>query len=484
MHTISAAPTSITAFVGRTARGPVDAAVAIGSFPEFERLYGGLWLKGALGYAVRDFFEQGGRQAIVVRVHHAVRGDRATIDLGAGPSRLRLRASSPGAWGSRLSASAELSEPSPTSFHLTVSDGATGVAERFERVSCREDDPRRVDLVVDERSALVEVVAPLPATPPLLPASATAEGGSDGEPVGADDITTGEGLRERGRGLYALDHVDRVNLVVLAPHTPDADVEDRVLEDTIAYATERRALVIVDPPARWADVDAAVAAASELTSSPNAAVYFPRIRRPDPLRGGELTATGPAGAVAGVIARMDATRGVWRAPAGADARIAGVTELTPALTDDDIARLNPLAVNCLRELPGGEHVIWGARTRAGDDADDPQWRYLPVRRLTLHIEASLYRGTKWVVFEPNDEPLWSQIRLDVGAFMQDLFRAGAFAGTTAREAYFVTCDATNNAPADIDRGIVSIRVGFAPLKPSEFVVVELRQLAEATGGQR
>jgi phage tail sheath protein FI len=147
------------------------------------------------------------------------------------------------------------------------------------------------------------------------------------------------------------------------------------------------------------------------------------------------------------------------------------------LTDAENGELNPLGINCLRAFPGIGRVSWGSRTRDGDDRRASEWKYIPVRRTALYIEESLYRGTKWVVFEPNDEPLWAAIRLNVGAFMQSLFRLGAFQGATAREAYFVKCDKETTTQNDINNGIVNIVVGFAPLKPAEFVVIRLQQIA-------
>jgi phage tail sheath protein FI len=139
--------------------------------------------------------------------------------------------------------------------------------------------------------------------------------------------------------------------------------------------------------------------------------------------------------------------------------------------------LNPLGVNCLRSLPAAGRVVWGARTTRGNDLLADEWKYLPVRRLALNIEESLFRGIQWVVFEPNDEPLWAQIRLNVGAFMQNLFRQGAFQGQTPRDAYFVKCDKETTTQNDINLGVVNIVVGFAPLKPAEFVVLKLQQMA-------
>jgi phage tail sheath protein FI len=197
---------------------------------------------------------------------------------------------------------------------------------------------------------------------------------------------------------------------------------------------------------------------------------------PDPLAPGLTRNIEPSGVVAGIMARTDATRGVWKAPAGIDAVVGGVTLAVP-VTEADSGALNPLGINAFRSLPVIGNVVWGARTLFGADTRASEWKYVSVRRTALYLEQSLDAGLKWVVFEPNDEPLWSQIRLNVGAFMQDLFRKGAFQGTTPREAYFVRCDKTTTTQPDIDRGVVNILVGFAPLKPAEFVVIQIQQLA-------
>jgi phage tail sheath protein FI len=177
------------------------------------------------------------------------------------------------------------------------------------------------------------------------------------------------------------------------------------------------------------------------------------------------------------MSKTDTQRGVWKAPAGLDAAVNGVQGLTANLTAAENGLLNPLGVNCLRAFPVTGRAVWGARTLRGADQLADEYKYVPVRRLALFIEESLYQGTQWVVFEPNDEPLWAQIRLNVGAFMQNLFRQGAFQGKTPREAYFVKCDSETTTQNDINQGIVNIIVGFAPLKPAEFVIISLQQLA-------
>jgi phage tail sheath protein FI len=168
---------------------------------------------------------------------------------------------------------------------------------------------------------------------------------------------------------------------------------------------------------------------------------------------------------------------VWKAPAGLDAGITGIQSLDVSLTDAENGMLNPLGVNCLRTFVPGGTVVWGARTRRGADQLADEYKYLSVRRLALFIEESLYRGTQWVVFEENAAPLWAQIRLNLTAFMQTLFRQGAFQGSSPREAYFVRCDGDTTTQDDINRGVVNIVVGFAPLKPAEFVVIQIQQIA-------
>jgi hypothetical protein len=197
----------------------------------------------------------------------------------------------------------------------------------------------------------------------------------------------------------------------------------------------------------------------------------------DPLQENRLAVFAPGGMIAGIYARTDSQRGVWKAPAGQEATLTGVRRIAYRMTDGENGQLNPLGVNCLRTFPVTGNVVWGARTLEGADRLASQWKYIPVRRLALYIEESLYRGTQWVIFEPNDEPLWAQIRLNVGAFMHNLFRQGAFQGASPREAYFVKCDSETTTQNDIDRGIVNLLVGFAPLKPAEFLIIKISQIA-------
>jgi Bacteriophage tail sheath protein len=253
-----------------------------------------------------------------------------------------------------------------------------------------------------------------------------------------------------------------------------------VLSNAEAYCDLKRAFFIMDIPELVATAAQMGQYLKDIEGlslrSDHAAIYFPRLRMPDALQDNRLRDVGASGTMAGVYARTDSTRGVWKAPAGTDAALRNA-QLAVRLDDLENGGLNPLGVNVLRNFPVFGNIAWGARTLNGADQQASEWKYVPVRRTALYIEESLYEGLKWVVFEPNDEPLWAQIRMNAGAFMNNLFRQGAFQGNTPAKAYFVKCDSETTTQNDIDRGVVNILVGFAPLKPAEFVVLKIQQLA-------
>ena len=284
-------------------------------------------------------------------------------------------------------------------------------------------------------------------------------------------------------GMYALLNVDLFNILCIPAtmNLPDTAAA-QVSTDATSLCTQRRAMYVLDIPQHDASRDTPNGVMTWLDGnadlrSRNAVLYFPRMDIADPLNGFRLRPVAPSGTEAGLWARIDGTRGVWKAPAGTEATLTGVQKLQYTLTDPENGVLNPLAINCLRNFPIYGSVSWGARTLNGADQMSDDYKYLPVRRLALYIEESLYRGTQWVVFEPNAAPLWAQIRLNIGAFMQTLFLQGAFQGQTPQTAYFVQCDDTTNPQASINLGIVNIIVGFAPLKPAEFVVIQIQQMA-------
>ncbi len=318
-----------------------------------------------------------------------------------------------------------------------------------------------------------------------------AKGGFDGSALPTATELIGDPVQFTG--IYALGKIDLFNILCI-PDATRAKVSDPSKSDltfptdhnsifsaALTYCQSRRAFLVIDPPPEVSDVDKATDwISSQLTvhdPNGNAAAYFPRIKLPDPLNNLQLRTFAPCGVVAKLYARTDSTRGVWKAPAGVEANLDGVQSMVYRLTDNEHGALNPLGLNCFRIFPTYGPVAWGARTIAGADAATSEWKYVPVRRLALYLEESLYRGTKWVVFEPNDEPLWAQIRLNLGAFMHTLFLQGAFQGNTPQKAYIVKCDSETTTQDDINRGVVNILVGFAPLKPAEFVVIRIQQMA-------
>jgi phage tail sheath protein FI len=504
VRTIVGVATSITAFVGRALRGPLNEPRRIQNFGDFERIFGGLWERSMMSFAVQHYFTNGGTDAVIVRVHNpsalVVADDLATIDLPAGGDTLTLEASSPGSWGNNLRATvnhqtrdADLppAEQDLNLFNLIIDlvEPGTGnirSSETFPNISRDSNDPRFITAVLQQQSNLVRVRGTIPANRPDEspldpngnPVPAMSSGGDDGQDLTAAQFTgTGQDAKE---GIYALEKTDIFNLLCLPPLTRLQDMDSPVWTDALTYCKYRRAMLIVDAPSTWASKDDAVAGVTSLflARDQNAAIYFPRLRMPDPLKENRLEEFAPSGAVAGIFARTDAQRGVWKAPAGLDATVIGVRELTVNLTDGEQGQLNPLGVNCLRTFPVTGTVAWGARTLRGADRLASEWKYVPVRRLALFIEESLYRGTKWVVFEPNDEPLYALIRKNLRAFMMGLFRQGAFQGTTPDQAFYVKCDGETTTANDRNLGIVNIEVGFAPLKPAEFVVIKIQQIAE------
>jgi phage tail sheath protein FI len=493
VRTIVGVATSISAFIGRTFKGPVNDPVRIQSYADFERSFGGLWVHSTMSYAVQHYFLNGGKDAIIVRVHNGA--NKATLSLTAGTETLTLEASSEGDWGNNLRSTVDhetkdKDDPSPDTnlFNLKIDEidpdtQEVLASETFLNTSVDPDSARFVMKVLEEVSSLVRVQGAVPTVRPDAATSTSNNDGDDGSDVTDAEISD-SGLKTNKEGIWALEKADLFNMLCIPPLTRTSDVgADTTLAAAVAYCKDRRALLIVDPPSSWNNTSSAESGVNTLRNAlgtayaTNGAVYFPRLKMADPLKENRTEEFVPCGAAAGIIARTDAQRGVWKAPAGIDASLSGVRELSYKLTDGENGILNPLGVNCLRTFPVYGNVVWGARTLAGADRLASEWKYVSVRRVALFIEESLYRGTQWVVFEPNDEPLWAQIRLNVGAFMQNLFRQGAFQGISPRDAYFVKCDKETTTQNDINLGIVNILVGFAPLKPTEFVIIKIQQMA-------
>jgi hypothetical protein len=376
---------SATAFVGSAAKGPVDSPVRVRGMAEFKRDFGALSLEHPLTYAVQQFFENGGRDALIARI--------------AGPD----------------------------------ADGAGRLT---------------------------------------------------------DDLVSAPELQGTMGGLWALDKAEAFHLLCIPPFAFGAtgDVGAQTRRAAADYCLARRAMFIVDPLAAWSSVEAVLSTTTGLTSSvwglppsSNAALYFPRIRAADAVRPGQTLDCAPCGAVAGVYARIDAARGVWKAPAGEEAALRGATGLSVAITDTQNGPLNARGVNCLRTFPSKGLLVWGARTLMGDDALASEWKYVPVRRLALHVEWSLADVIADVAKAAaeggmaNDEPPWAMLRQQADAFLYGLFRAGAFVGSRPDEAFFVKCDRTTMTQDDIDNGRLIALVGVAPVKPAEFVIFRIGQ---------
>ncbi|MDQ1039735.1 phage tail sheath protein FI [Streptomyces sp. V3I8] len=589
-RTISTVTTSVTAFVGHTRRGPLNEPVRVTSFTEFERRFGGLSSRGAVGYAVHQFFGNGGTVAVIVRVARANSGKTAHVTLESteghsGSAVLHVHAKEPGGWGNGLRAAVDHDTPRPDeTFNLRVYDAGGRARESFTGLSMDASHGRYAPTVINAGSRLVRVEAvgegrPDPSgtvskpfghelpdlavdltvkigdvereftlydpdcdgrspssvaelalllerklralpdapgrhafagaevtafgrrlqvvagstdpddvvrfvgecandlgleasvNPPVFPL----EDGEDGEAPGPRDLIGSEADKT---GIQALRGVADVNLLVLPELAAYESTADAVTVVSAAQrlCEERRIFLLVDAPGTWGSVDTARAglAAFDAVRGNHAGLYFPHLQLTDPLTG-RLRSFPPSGAVAGVYARTDSERGVWKAPAGTEARLAGVHSLAVDLTDRESGLLNPLGVNCLRTLPLVGPLVWGARTLEGSDALDSEWKYVSVRRLALHVEESLQRGLQWVVFEPNDENLWQQIRLGASSYLHTLFRQGAFKGGTPREAYFVKCDRDTTTDEDIANGVVNVLVGIAPVRPAEFVIVRIQQ---------
>jgi len=512
VRTIVGVATSITAFVGQAPRGEVNEPVRVQNFGEYERNFGGLSVDSTMSYAVQQYFLNGGTDALIIRLINNATKASFSLDPESGADELALEASNEGEWGNNLRVFVNHdidpdADPN-TVFNLTVVEVVPGttplqaaLTETFRNVSVDQNARRYVGKVLEQESLLLRIPDPdvFPGTfPTVRPATV---GGLDDLSTGEAPLQTAiagnavtfteyEGDFDEKTGIYALRKADLFNLLCIPPFARGTDVADTTLDKALKFCRDERAMLIVDAPADWRTAADAIAGlrpkvppqqtdtfADAVARDDHAAIYFPRLKMADPLKENRIEEFAPCGVVAGVIARTDAQRGVWKAPAGQEANMVGARGLTVNLTDGENGQLNPLGLNCLRSFPITGNVVWGARTYRGADQLVSEWKYVPVRRLALYLEETLYRNLQWVVFEPNDEPLWAQIRLNVGAFMQNLFRQGAFQGTSPREAYLVKVDKETTTQNDINLGIVNILVGFAPLKPAEFVILKIQQMA-------
>ncbi|MFV2058435.1 MAG: phage tail sheath family protein [Thiohalomonadales bacterium] len=475
VRTITGVSTSIALFIGWASKGATDRAIRIVNFSDFDREFGGLDTRSLLGYSVRQFFDNGGADAYVIRLTHTDSAPASAV-INAN---LTVSASSPGKWANSLSIRITRRSDDATRFRIDVINTDDAVLESFSNLSMDENDARFPPNIINGRANLISVTATDAAAAPNNGGKALndTDAGDDGTVLSPTGVTAAifhaAVLANFGVGTVT-DRIDIFNIVCV-PGETDATT----LALLQGFCRERRAFLVVDSVVDETVANMQASGTTDLTGNNaiNAAIYYPWVHQSDPLQAGAIRAFPPCGFVAGIFARTDATRGVWKAPAGSDASINGAVGLEIAMSNAENGQLNSLGINCLRVLPVFGNVVWGSRTLHGHNDRGSEWKYIPVRRTALFIEESLYRGSQWIVFEPNDEPLWAQIRLNFGSFMHNLFRQGAFQGTTPKQAYLVKCDSETTTQNDINQGIVNIVVGFAPLKPAEFVIIKIQQLA-------
>jgi hypothetical protein len=500
--TIAPAPTSNTVLIGyshplKTPAAAFGQATPISSLSTFQTTFGGEARStalaaeadrfGDLAVAVAGFFANGGTAAWVIALSSAALPRTGAV-LSVGPLTFTALEITDAAHGLTVAVL-----PRPTSDTLAdvvltyaATTGATvetwrGVSlSRFEADGVTPD-PNFIETRIGTAASPVSILATVQAAaaggfvftsqPQVFPAY---EVGARGI-FAASDFTAA--LAPGG----VFDQIAAPNLLVAPGVT-----EPSVLQAAVAACERRKALLLLDPPLRdsadgrtpgFPHTIQATATGPDLPRSPNAALYFPYLVGPNPFTGAPVEIP-PAALVAGLYAASDQARGVWKAPAGVKATLNGVTGVVARgqVTEPLQAALSPLGVNCLRAVSGTGVAVWGARTLSSA----PQWTYVPVRRMALFMESSLQAGLQWTLFEPNGEPLWAAIRLAVGGFLQTLFLQGAFQGRTPQAAYFVKCDRQTMTQADIDAGKVNLVVGFAPLKPAEFVVIQIGLLTGQT----
>jgi uncharacterized protein len=534
---IQGVSTSTAAFIGVASRGPIPGTilptgrmaqpVLVTSFTEYQRRFGGFRQDSFLTYAAQSFFQNGGQRLYIVRIAvTAVTSPPASPPnlparraTSPGSFPMQISASNEGAWGNSISvATRPSSNPDANNFKLLVYyDPGTGpvVVETYDPVTfdgsttLQPDATNPADDVlaaVNSRSEYIAVTAPVSARPADSaldasgqPTRTALDNGSDGSAPQPNDYIGAPAVDSvvLGTGLYALDKITDVNLIAI-PGQGDISTINRgvnyckterpladcfyigdmgTIQGGVAAARTDGAAVTartVDDAVQYATTGLNQAPPVLLKSAGDfGAIYYPWVWCADPLGQGSnpKILLPPSGFVTGIYARIDNARGVFKAPAGIETGVSGALSVATTVSDIEQDRLNPISVNVIRTVPGSGFVVWGART-FGSDAS---WRYISVRRMAISLRVSIYYGIQWAVFEPNDEPLWAELRLNIRSFMLTQFRAGAFQGGKPDDAFFVKCDSSTTTQQDIDNGVVNILVGFAPIKPAEFVVLKLSQ---------
>ncbi len=487
-HAIVPAPTSVTVIIGYThlfKTKKFKVPVRLFSFSDYQREFGGMFRSGLVQShvpnAVNQFYLNGGSELYVVGLDptggNPQRLPKVTIKRipdAAAPNKSITFIAKELTDQVKMSLTISNLRDEGTTFDLTVTYG--NAAESYRGLSLTKADESPIKRV-NTRSELVEVEAGSDGLPAKLVEKESVDfdfstlSGVPATTFSAQDFV--EVMKDDG----ALDKVDPFN-IILTPGVTDQTVSSQL----VAFAEKNRAFAIIDAPVNATLETIEDIKSNQLPMSENGAVYFPYLKSKDAQTNLDMELP-PSGSVAGLFARTDQARGVWKAPAGLQAFVRNTTGPVERglMTDNQHGKLNPKAVNCLRQFPGQGTVIFGARTLVGYDGSPfPQSKYVPVRRMTLFIEQTLLANLRWVVFEPNAEPLWIAIRTSIEAFMLSLFNQGALKGTKPSDAFRVICDSTTTTPTDIDNGIVNIQVAVAPLKPAEFVIIHIAQIAGQT----
>jgi hypothetical protein len=496
-QSISRTPTARTAFVGRTLRGPVNRPVFIKSFAEFQQVFGGLWQPSLLGYAIEQFFDNGGREALIVRVVNGARS--ATLTLKAASQVLKLQALRPGT-REFLRASVDFDNIAADEvclFNLTVQrvrapgTGQVEDQEMFHRLSISPIDERYLPRAIAQ-SALIRLKGDMPAQRPdrtLDPASGLATAyinlnsdGDDGAPLTDYDLI---GSSQDHSGVFALDHAAYFNFLCIPPLSRDQDVGPSALLVAARYCKERRALLIIDPPSSWQTADDALAGLRDWNfPNENALMYFPRVLAHDKLRG-HFESFAPCGAVAGMLARCDETSPVWLPTPREEPILRPGFRPACLVGEDRRMRLASLGVNTVQAIRSTGRMSVRARTLAAGNTANADWRYLSARRLALFILNSIECGTRWIAAAGSPADVAEDLTSQVRAFLEGLCEAGAFGTRRADDAFFVICDQRVNGSSWRGSGEVRFVIGFASSREHEFHCFRISQSASqsAAGGK-